>query len=230
MIAHYLITRFNIHEESWLTKDLSGKIVCNDEWMEHRFKLFEKYCLPSILDQTSTSFDWVLLFHHKTNEKWKQYAEELVAKHPRFRILYVGRRWLVELQCFLVDDCTTDYLITTRLDNDDVLAPDYIKHVQARAVKNIFTFIDHPIGYRLKKGKLYYHLESYNPFLSLIEKNDAPQSVLSLPHGKIIARYNVITGSKDPLWMQIIHDRNYSNFKTIGAPVSVQGWVKKYVD
>jgi len=230
VIDHYLITRFNIHEESWKTKDLSGELVCTDEWMRHRFALFEQYCLPSVVAQTTIFFDWVLLFHHKTNEKWKRYAEELVAKHPRFRILYVGRRWLVELQQFLADDCTTERIITTRMDNDDVLAPDYIKHVQSKVITtSTFHFIDHPIGYRLAAGKLYYHLEPYNPFLSLVEQTDKPHSVMYMPHGKRVARYPVVTGSKEALWLQIIHDRNYANFKTVGAPVQPEGWVKRYV-
>jgi len=230
MIDHYLITRFNIHEESWKTKDLSGQTVCDDEWMQHRFELFERYCLPSVISQTTIFFNWVLLFHHKTNEKWKRYAEELVAKHPRFRVLYVGRRWLVELQAFLADDLTTERIITTRLDNDDVLAPEYIKHVRAKVLPaSTFHFIDHPIGYRLAAGKLYYHMEPYNPFLSLCETTDKPRSVLSIPHGKRVAKYPVVTGAKEALWLQVIHDRNYANYKTIGAPVKPEGWVVDYV-
>lgn len=44
-LQHFLLTRFNLL--LW-RQDKEGGKVRTTKWLEHRFLLFEKYCLPSI--------------------------------------------------------------------------------------------------------------------------------------------------------------------------------------
>ena len=63
---HYILTRFNVdlynkNNTKW-QKDKNGTNIDPEIWLENRFKLFETYCLPSIINQTSKNFKWIVLF------------------------------------------------------------------------------------------------------------------------------------------------------------------------
>ena len=62
-LQHFILTRFNIL--LW-RQDKKGSKVRTTKWLEHRFSLFEKYCLPSIKNQTYQKFEWIVLFDSMT--------------------------------------------------------------------------------------------------------------------------------------------------------------------
>ena len=66
---HYILTRFNLR--LW-TKDKNRNNTRTEEWLKNRFELFERFCLPSIMNQTSQSFKWIVLFDINTPEKYKE--------------------------------------------------------------------------------------------------------------------------------------------------------------
>ena len=143
----------------------------------------------------------------------------------------VGNAWQVGLQQYLDDDCNTRWIITTRLDNDDAMAPFLMLVVQDHFKRQRLTFVDFPKGYRLKDAQLHEHNEACNPFLSLIEKiRDKPRTVMSFEHGvKIAKTKKVVLGNMQPAWLQVIHERNKKTDKIKGKPIPPRGWVKKYV-
>lgn len=77
---HFLLTRFNLL--LW-RKDKEGNIVRSKAWLEHRFMLFEQYCLPSIANQTCKEFEWIVLFDSKTPDNFKEMIRELQANCPQ---------------------------------------------------------------------------------------------------------------------------------------------------
>lgn len=64
----FFLTRFNIL--LW-QKDKEGSPVRTKKWLNHRFSLFEKYCLPSIKNQTCQDFEWIVLLDSTTPEIYK---------------------------------------------------------------------------------------------------------------------------------------------------------------
>ncbi len=68
-LQHFILTRFNIL--LWY-KAKDGRKVRTTKWLEHRFLLFEKYCLPSIKSQTCQDFEWIVLFDSKTPDSFKE--------------------------------------------------------------------------------------------------------------------------------------------------------------
>ena len=76
-LQHFILTRFNLL--LW-NRDKEGKKVRTIKWLEHRFSLFEKYCLPSIANQTSKNFKWIVLFDSSTPEKYKDRIVDLQSK------------------------------------------------------------------------------------------------------------------------------------------------------
>lgn len=225
MFSHYLVTRFNIHERQWRTIDKNKKRVCDDAWMDDRFRLFIRYCAPSVAAQTCENFKWLILFHHKTAQKWRDIVDVLAEEYS-FHPLYVGLNWLRELQAYL-GGRSHQWLITTRLDNDDAIAPGYLEQVQATFARQKLTFVDAPLGYRLNETGLYEHDEAFNPFMSLIERGTR-KSVLHVAHGRAVHKFKHIRlpGRR---WLQVIHSRNYINNTVSGVASDGADWVKEYL-
>ena len=64
--SHFILTRFNV-KKMW-SQDKRGNKVLTDEWLSHRFKLFENYCLPSIVNQENKNFIWLVYFDQDTDK------------------------------------------------------------------------------------------------------------------------------------------------------------------
>ena len=67
-IQHFLLTRFNLL--LW-NKDKEGGKVRSMKWLDHRFALFERYCFPSIKNQSCQNNVWIVLFDSLTPEVFK---------------------------------------------------------------------------------------------------------------------------------------------------------------
>ena len=157
---HFILTRFNLL--LW-NKDKGGCKVRSKSWLEHRFSLFERYCLPSVKGQACQDFEWIVLFDNSTPEPFKHKIEEYKKECSQLIPIYVER---LNGRCFaeifrqevvsrlknqeyenernsLVNTDDTNHtdkcfkrVLTTYLDNDDALHKDFIKDIQTRA-KNL---------------------------------------------------------------------------------------------
>src|SRR6478736_5211475 len=81
---HVLITQFNLRSfpkssnasnEQWLN------------WTRNRIALFQKYCLPSVLNQTIKKFKWLIYFDTTTPLEFSPFIEELT-KHDFIQVCY----------------------------------------------------------------------------------------------------------------------------------------------
>ena len=100
--------------------------------LEFRFKLFEVFCLPGILKQTSQSFKWVILKDKDLPEKYLQRLKKLVEGMQNIYLHtfdpVVSLESMAWLKPYLDDE--REWLITTNLDDDDVLPLNYIETIQ----------------------------------------------------------------------------------------------------
>lgn len=55
---HLIITRFNLN---LYARDKHDAPTRTERWLEHRFEIFERYCLPSVAAQTNPNFRWLCL-------------------------------------------------------------------------------------------------------------------------------------------------------------------------
>lgn len=85
-IHHFILTRFNLL--LW-NKDKEGNKVRSKEWLEHRFALFERYCLPSIKNQTCQEFTWIVLLDRTTPESFKERIAEYQRECKQLIPVYV---------------------------------------------------------------------------------------------------------------------------------------------
>ena len=216
MFKHYLITRFNLRNPDWdVTKN--NESLLTDDWMDDRMWLFENFCFPSVTAQTNKNFTWLLFFDESTSEKYRTFISRLISGKDHIKVFFIAGMpaFYPEIQKFIASDSlNTSHLITSRIDNDDSISKHFINVVQAKFNAQDYQAIDVIKGYSLQikpvimLGKKEH---VFNPFISLIEKNDNPKTVWFSDHN-MWKKETRITQIKDKrLWMSIIHEKNKVN-------------------
>ena len=81
LYKHFVITRFNIriHYGCKLKNPEDNPMdrILDEDYLEERFYIFEKYTFPSMKNQNNKDFTWIILFHKKTPDKFKKRIERL---------------------------------------------------------------------------------------------------------------------------------------------------------
>ncbi|MBT8274488.1 MAG: putative rhamnosyl transferase [Bacteroidia bacterium] len=218
---HFIVTRFNLKQNIWLTDKLGSKV--NDEkWLESRYQLFSKYCFPSLVSQECTNFVWLVFFDDDTPLKFKEMNEEFRMRMNNFIPVYVPgfKEFEKELpiQIKKHSDGNTNYIMTTRLDNDDALHKDAVCVLQEHFEPVDHAIIDLKNGLALQIG----HTNKLSlrngitsgPFVSLIEQLKDEKEMMTVydrEHTNWLGDAHFINVDKGHYWLQVIHKRNISN-------------------
>jgi hypothetical protein len=212
-MKHFLLTRFN--PPTSYARQGEG---LEPDWLEHRFNIFESFCLPSVLGQSNKSFSWLILFDMKTPKKWIDRIKGDIKCLPDAHILMTDRycESVVTAGILkLIDINDTRHILTTRLDNDDAIACDYLGNALAvaKTLNHRQThIIDHDNGCQVSRNGIFLIKFPLNPFLSVISPVDNLKTAFHTMHGRM-DRIGKVTrvDSKGPHWMQVVHGKNISN-------------------
>jgi hypothetical protein len=220
MFSHYLITRFNLRSKSSeIVIYNNNDIAISLPWLTHRFELFEKYCFPSVKNQTCNSFNWLVFFDDETPQIFRDKIKGLQLQMNNFTPIFINKNcdFNSEAVSYINKDdsfSSSDYIITTRLDNDDAISLNFIKSVQDCFVPNHNTLIDIRNGYQVTiKANYKYEIREYKPssnhFISIIEEKSKTNTIFSNIHPawENIAT-KVIILKRDKLWIEFIHGNN----------------------
>jgi len=230
---HVVITRFNVR----LYNGLPNTKGNDPGWLAERFSLFETFCYPSVLGQTNQRFKWIVLFDEGTPErfkeralsypKWKNYNPEFVdfALHeetgcPPGLISIIKKH--------VPTDC--QFLITTRLDNDDAVCNNFTQIVQNQFRAQDAEAIVFPIGYQLYQDNLYLDFSIGNHFISLIEKfrPDSLHTVFARPHDRLYEVGPVRKILCRPTWLEVVHGGNIANRSSKSLLVSTRAFRRHF--
>lgn len=146
MITH-IITRFSIFDFNFkgyrITKELDKDTYYNQlfssERLNHKFKVFEKITLASILNQTNQNYIWHIYTSEYLPENYKLKLKDLTMSHKSIRVYYI--KSFKEFNKILFD---SEYC-TIRIDDDDGLSPYFIENLQ-KYKNDINTIISHQNG------------------------------------------------------------------------------------
>lgn len=211
---HYIITRFNLRKSDWTTGK-NKKPVLTDLWHDNRFELFTNFCFPSVANQTNQNFEWLVFFDDSTKPKYRKIIEDLQIQFSGFSSIFIdGMDAFLPSVQQIVNSCNQPYLITSRLDNDDCLSRHYIEIVQNQFKRQDFLALDFVNGYTLQSGKHFKigkKLHVFNPFISLIEKNNNPVTVWSKNHAAWKHEPLIESIKNKPIWLSVIHEENKVN-------------------
>lgn len=189
---HFLITRNSYPQDYPYLKD--------------RIVKFRNVTLASVKKQINKKFTWILTgdsgigveefddLNIVITRKWDEYINEIVKPG--------------------------EWAITTRLDNDDYIFPEFISTIQERAMCSEFsekeTFIidmsgiRYDLRYEIFYKDIYYSRLKCSPFLSLVERKYGEKKLANCyfdKHGLMQTHYPVDFRSNH-LWVQMIHDTN----------------------
>jgi hypothetical protein len=212
---HYIITRFNLRRVGWSTAR-NGSLVLTDDWLANRFILFEKFCLTSMQNQTNKNFTWLVFFDIDTPEKYRQKAMEYNLRLPNFQPFFINGmpEFLPSIQNEIRKNIRP-YTISSRLDNDDCVSKNFINEIQLNFEKQNFLVLDFPDGYTLQINpsiKIGKRKQLFNPFISIIEKNEGAKSVWQREaHSSWKKEKNLKRINDKRIWMSIIHFENKKN-------------------
>lgn len=224
--SHFIITRFNLNLYAQDKHDLPTR---TDRWLEHRFEVFERYCLPSVAAQTSGNFTWLCLFDAATPESCRRRIEGYKARCPQFEAVYYtaaqAANLTENLRTTIAAYVSCDrkgrtpppkLLITTNLDNDDAFSSDVVELLQRELRpapgKRIYSLL---YGYQYFTDRRFALKMRYtnNHFLTLAEPFDAhAETIISYRHTKAIRQLPTIyLSTARGKWLEIVHEDNVSN-------------------
>ena len=214
MYKHYLITRFNLRKSDWVS-DKKNVEVLTDEWHHNRFNLFIDFCFSSVNAQINTNFEWLVFFDETTTEKYRTIIASLEKQMPNFTPVFVnGMDEFLPTINSIIGTCKEDYIISSRIDNDDCLSKFYIEEIQKRFNKQDYMAFDFINGYTIQIEpdiKVAKRLDQFNPFITLIEKNTNPKSVWNVRHSHWKREKNITQIKDVKIWASVIHQENKIN-------------------
>lgn len=224
-VPHVLMTRFNL-----ATPGREAAIRNKPDWLATRFRLFEEFCLPSVAEQTTKAFTWIIYFDKDTPAEFKARVAELQIRVP-FEAYYTGlfpaSGWPRSLAEVLGAKQGTlpPVVLTSRLDNDDALACDYMERTANAAIGQVPS---PRVGIVITNGYIRSAISAYrishpcNAFASWLERVDQPDGALTAMGISHIdaADFGPLVQVPGPGgWLQVVHGGNVSN-KVRGVRVS----------
>lgn len=219
-LQHFLLTRFNIL--LW-RQDKEGGKVRTTQWLEHRFSLFEKFCLPSIKNQTCQNFEWIVLFDSKTPDNFKDRIAGYQKDCPQLIPVFVeperGRYFADIFRSEIVKRLKATKVLSTYLDNDDALNVRFVEDLQQRALTvDEGSFINYDDGYQYYADDKFMMRVHYptNHFVSVVENGDIAtvKGIFGYGSHATIDRIKDVKIECIPnqrMWCEVVHERNVMN-------------------
>ena len=220
-MKHYLITEWNVD-------------MIDMEWLTARQKLFEKITLPSVMAQTNKDFEWIIVSDVMTPNAFKEVLESYPAtvfyydwnnhdwESPEFNGKSEIMQRSIDLEYIakplreFIGEQDTDYVITSRLDNDDGISIDHIDKIQrfAAAYWDGGRFwLNLVRGLKYCDGHVYPVNSAASPFISFVEPPNGLLTTYQVCHTEAktskYTTHQVREG--EPTWLQVIHGDNLLN-------------------
>lgn len=217
-MKHFIGTRFNLKAPEWRTTK-NGDAVLTEDWLEKRFYLFENYCFPSVVHQTNQNFIWCVFFDNDTPAEYKEKIKIIAADYLNFRPLFIDSMGTLKntFQDYIYMNIeeNDEYVITSRLDNDDLIHKDFIKTIQSLFIPLDGAVIDLKNGFQvtldspISQIRVYNH--DFNAFVSVIENVKKIETIYSRKHHDWRSSKNIIGYQNKRLWIELTHETNKVN-------------------
>jgi hypothetical protein len=221
-VKHYLITRYNA--PVFPTRPDLHHLQLDENWLLQRTELFLAYTYPSVCAQTAQEFEWII-WCHPDSPKWLR--ETMLYRCQRANVVY-DTNYKDHI------DRDTDILITTRLDNDDMIHRDFIALTQHNIAEFRRTGL-HRVVHTFTKGYRYMPdrellreaNQTNSPFMSLFVQServgDEDWHVYCNDHGKMPDLFPTFFNTDLRAWCWLQHKNNTASIAaTEGSVIPVK--------
>lgn len=213
-MQHCIITRFNVKTGFGSNRGIDP---VSSDWLHHRCELFRTYCLPSFRAQTVKNYEWFLLVHPDTPEHYFSDLSD-IATIVRVETNGAGVSRIRRSRVAGIS-------ISTRVDNDDAVAPNFVellqstaRHRDQRGATSSPFVMDFPNSCRFSTGDRTTHSHRWrytSSFSSLAEPIVTAadwRSVYCFDHSKLGQNFPLENIETDlPMTMTVVHGRNIVN-------------------
>ena len=202
VFTHVVLTRFNVR--------LEDRAPATEQWLRDRLRIMRATLLPSMRAQSVRPSAWLVLCDGNSPEWFRSEIEK--------DLIGVGCPiWLDEpFSSSLVANIVrgyvnSPYLITTRIDNDDAVALNFIERVQAEFSPTPNVFINFIHGAQYEEGWIFHRSDPANAFISMIEDAQSVRTVFIDWHNRLGAHGIIRQVRTSPMWLQVVHGSNIAN-------------------
>lgn len=216
-VSHFIITRFNIpflKKEGW-------ERIFSEDYLDERYRIFEQYTVQSICNQSDRDFVWLVLFGSATPPKYRIRNTRLEQICPQMKAIYVSDDETDNFQSYIdnllrsYSTNETEYIITTRIDNDDCFHRDMVskvKEIYSTDRTERIVSLDWGIQYLDNTHIAARICYPNNHFTSFIESLDNPiKTVFYCDHFFADQYAQVQHIDCEPLWLENLHGSNAVN-------------------
>lgn len=222
---HFILTRYNIPQwdgENYVS--MYSKPVKAKKWMDDRLELFEK-TRESVLSQDG-DFRWIISFDNRTPES----VIDAIVTDKRMTAISSEGKYQEEIVRYMKGQKLKGFVITSRMDNDDIYLPGVILAIQDSFQPQVYVididYIQHDIinNEKYTSGNATKHeairVRNNGPFLSLVELANHIRTCYCRPHSVLIDGYPGSDGTKAKISSKkintvfaemIIHSENMMN-------------------
>ena len=183
-IKHYILIRF------YCIDMMDREKLFNIDLLNNGVNVFKQYALKSLENQSNKNFEVIILIHDEIDDTIKP-INDLKEINSKIKLHIIRFN---DLRKFMLDNIYGyDYLITTRMDHDDLIYYDAVKEIQSKCNNNIpfyyngydklITMVNNDYSNTYKFYPDYFGIGSINIFQSVI---------LNLNYSKQI-KYNIFS-------------------------------------
>lgn len=235
---HYLLTRVNVGFADGRT--VAGHRVDHGEWLSSRLDIFERFTLPSVLAQTEKRFTWLLCFDPSTPAELRARIASYERKsNPEIRVVWTKRTrdeantvfprgaatgafvpWrAIEVIERDLKSQKADWVLTTRLDSDDIISADFVGIVHHALKGHHFITLPRGYVYDAHTRQVWEKDSAHNAWITLCEPATVGKilSVWIVAHTAPVEDYKRVRGVTVPLlerggemrrWIAVRHEDN----------------------
>jgi hypothetical protein len=209
--VHVLTTRFNVRARE-------DSPPASDAWLRDRLALFDRFTVATIRTQTVRPDAW-LVFLDAASPDW--FVSEIKRRMPDggFTPVWLDGVFGPDAVVSAIREAGLDaaeYLVTTRVDNDDAVGRRFIETIQSAVSPRAGRyFINLSHGAQYGGEAIYRCTDLSNAFITCVEGPTVERrSVWIDQHGHLVLHGDLVQVRCPPLWLQIVHGANLGNSLT----------------
>lgn len=218
-IRHFVLTRHAIaHKGSPPSAD----------WVRARRALLSAVTANSLKHQSSQAFEWLVFVDVSLAEGEADYLAQQVGGTLNWRVVAVSSEEVQDGNAFwgraLGAFRDTDRLVTTRVDSDDAVHPEFIETV-AKIAAGVAAptsvdlvrgaYVDSTVGIPLTRP---YRASPFQSLVEVVSASSPLQTVMAHPHPDLPQFFTYLpVDTRYPMWFVSVHGGNIAN-RAYGRP------------